>query len=366
MLLPNDPAQPTGSTSDAPSKLEIDASRNFPGWLLEQKVSLAFTTYQTGKLFFVGVQDNGRLSIFERTFNRCMGLYADSAAENLYMSSLYQLWRFTPAFQQGQQFEGFDKLYVPQVGYTTGDIDIHDIALAADNTPIFVSTLFSCIAKLSDTHSFTPLWKPPWISKLAAEDRCHLNGLAMVDGKPRYVTSVSQSDVAEGWREHRHSGGILFDLATNEVVVDGLCMPHSPRVYRNKIWLLDSGSGYFGYADIRAGKFERVAFCPGFLRGLCFVGDYAIVGMSLGRHNKTFQGLPLDKYLADKQAASRCGLQVIDLNTGSVVHGFRLSGVVEELYDVVALPGVKRPMALGFKSDQIRHLVSIDGSAIKN
>ena len=175
--------------AEQPPKVEIEASRHFPAWLHENKVSLAFTTYQTGKLFFIGLQDNGRLSVFERTFNRCMGLFADSEAQTLYMSSLYQLWRFSSAFPKGQAYQGYDRLFVPQVGYTTGDIDVHDIAVGKDGEPIFVSTLFSCVAKLSESHSFVPIWKPPWITKIAAEDRCHMNGLAMEDGEPRYITS---------------------------------------------------------------------------------------------------------------------------------------------------------------------------------
>jgi uncharacterized protein (TIGR03032 family) len=343
--------------SSAP-KLEFDATRHFPEWLANQDVSLAFTTYQTGKLFFVGLQDNGRLSIFERTFNRCMGLCADEKAELLYMSSLYQMWRFAPAFKKGTAYEGYDRLYVPQVGYTTGDIDVHDVAIRKDGSPVFVSTLFSCIAELSEDYSFNPIWQPPWISKLAAEDRCHLNGLALEDGEPRYVTSVSQADAAEGWREHRRSGGVLFDIKNNEVVLGGLSMPHSPRVYNGKVWLLDSGTGYFGYVDGQ-GRFERVTFCPGFMRGLAFIGHYAIIGMSQGRKNKTFSGLALDDHLDERNTTGRCGIQIVDLDTGDIVHGIRLGGIVEELYDVVVLRGVKRPMALGFRSDEIRRVVSL-------
>ncbi|MFT7138428.1 MAG: hypothetical protein ACJAYE_001018 [Candidatus Azotimanducaceae bacterium] len=345
-------------TDEVKQKLEFDATRHLSQWLATEEVSLAFTTYQTGKLFFVGHQDNGRLSIYERTYNRCMGLCTDEQAEVLYMSSLFQMWRFAPAFKKGAAYEGYDRLYVPQVGHTTGDIDIHDIAIRRDGSPVFISTLFSCVAELSDDFSLNPLWQPPWISKLAAEDRCHLNGLALEDGEPRYVTSVSQADAADGWREHRAGGGVLFDIKKNEVVLGGLSMPHSPRVYRGKVWLLDSGTGYFGYAD-ESGRFERVAFCPGFLRGLSFVGHYAVVGLSQGRHNKTFSGLPLDDNLLERKTEGRCGLLVIDLDTGDIVHSIRLGGVVEELYDVVVLPGVKRPMALGFKSDEIRRVISL-------
>ncbi|MEH1864571.1 MAG: TIGR03032 family protein [Nostoc sp.] len=347
----------------ATNSLEINASRQFTPWLLEQNISLAFTTYQAGKLFFIGLQQGGKLSVFERTFERCMGLYA--CGNSLYMSSLYQLWRFENTLQPGQVHDNYDAVYLPQVSYVTGDLDIHDIALSnsqANNDSenlIFVNTLFSCLARVSQTQSFIPLWQPPFISKLAAEDRCHLNGLAMRDGQPRYVTAVSQSDVAEGWRDRRTDGGCVIDVESNEIVTTGLSMPHSPRWYKDKLWLLNSGTGDFGYLDLKQGSFEPVAFCPGYMRGCAFHGDFAIVGVSQPRHNKTFSGLPLDEKLLQKNAEPRCGLLVIDLKSGDIVHSLRMEGAVLELYDVVALPEVRHPMAIGFKSDEIRRIVTM-------
>jgi uncharacterized protein (TIGR03032 family) len=338
-------------------QLELMGSRQFPDWLAEQRVSLAFTTYQTGKLFLIGLQPEGRLSIFERTFNRCMGLWG--SPDRLYMSSLYQLWRFENVLETGQTHQGYDRLYVPQVGYTTGDIDTHDIAVNEQGQVIFISTLFSCIATISETHSFVPLWQPPFISKLAAEDRCHLNGMAMKEGRPAYVTSVSQTDVADGWRDRRQNGGCVIDVESKEVIVSGLSMPHSPRWYRNQLWVLNSGTGYLGTVDIEGGFFKPITFCPGYLRGLSFINDFAIVGLSRPRHNKTFSGLALDDNLTTKDAEARCGLQVIDLRTGDIVHWLRIEGIVEELYDVVVLPEVRRPMAVGFKSDEIRRTITI-------
>jgi uncharacterized protein (TIGR03032 family) len=237
-------------------------------------------------------------------------------------------------------------------------LDVHDVAYSGEQI-VFVNTLFSCLATVSNTHSFVPLWQPPFISKLAAEDRCHLNGLAMVNGQPRYVSATSMSDVADGWRDHRANGGCIDDTTSNQVIVSGLSMPHSPRWYRDKLWLLNSGTGEFGYVDLERGAFEPVTFCPGYLRGLTFAGEFAIVGLSLPRHNKTFSGLALDENLRVKNAVPRCGLLVINLTTGDIVHSLRIEGVVTELYDVVALPGVRRPMAIGLKSDEIRRLITL-------
>jgi len=350
----------TANLSNVTPALEINASRQFTNWMLQHKLSLAFTTYQAGKLFLLGLQPDGRLSVFERTFNRCLGLWGDG--QTLWMSSLYQLWRFENVLEPGQVASAYDRLYVPQVGYTTGDLDIHDVSVEASGRVVFVNTLFGCLATLSDTHSFVPFWKPPFISRLAAEDRCHLNGLAIENGRVKYVTAVSQSDVADGWRDRRHDGGCVIDIESNEIIATGLSMPHSPRVYRDKLWLLNSGSGHFGYVDRATGKFERVAFCPGYLRGLSFHGDFAIVGLSKSRENKTFSGLELDDNLKSGDAEARCGIQVIDLRSGDVVHWIRIEGVVTELYDVVSLPGVVRPQALGFKTDEIRRVLRVGKS----
>ena len=341
--------------------------------MADTRVSLAFTTYQTGKLFLLGLQQDGRMSVFERTFNRCMGLCETDNGQTLWMSSLYQLWRFENVLEKGQgTSDGYDRLYVPIKGHTTGDIDIHDMIVQrrpdaqGGDRPIFACTLFNCLATTSETHSLQPLWKPPFISALMPEDRCHLNGLAAdpETSNPRYVTCVSKSDVADGWRDRRTGGGVVVDVDSNEIITnEGLSMPHSPRLHPDfpgKLWLINSGTGFLGYVDLKTGKFEEVTFLSGYGRGMAFAGPYAIVGLSTCRDNRTFSGLPLDQNLADRDAEPRCGLQVIDLRDGSAPHWVRFSGIVKELYDVVALSGAQRPMALGFKTDEIRRMLRLE------
>ena len=325
-----------------------------------QNISLAFTTYQAGKVFFVGRSESTKLSFFERTLSRCMGMTADE--QHLYISTLYQFWKFRNVLPAGATHDGYDRIYSPQVGNITGDLDIHDLGIMADGTLVFVNTLFSCLATLSETHSFKPLWKPPFISKLAAEDRCHMNGLAMRDGKPAFVTAVSQSDVGDGWREHRRDGGCVIDVESNEIVATGLSMPHSPRWHAGKLWVHNSGKGEFGYVDLDAGRFEPVAFCPGYLRGLTFTGDFAVMGLSKARGDRTFEGLDLHEALIGKGVEARCALHVVDLRTGDAPHWLRMEGLIEELYDVVALPGVRRAQAIGFQSDEVRRIISIEGA----
>jgi uncharacterized protein (TIGR03032 family) len=346
-----------GNASAAPV-FEITTSRHILSWLAEQKLSMVLTTYQIGKLFLLGLKGNGELSIFERTFNRCMGLCP--TPNGFYMSSLHQVWRFENLFRKGEMQDGYDRLYVPQVGNTTGDIDIHDMAVDADGRLIFVNTLFGCLATLSETHSFKPLWRPPFLSKLAAEDRCHLNGLAMKDGRAAYVTLVGESDVVDGWRQHRAGGGIVMDVNSNDVVARGLSMPHSPRWHQGKLWLLNSGTGEFGHIELDTGRFVPVTFCAGYMRGLYFHGDYALIGTSKSRKNRTFSGLALDDAMKSRKAEARCGVQIVDLRTGDAVHWLAIEGVVDELYDVITLPGVRCPMALGFKTDEIGRVLSIE------
>jgi uncharacterized protein (TIGR03032 family) len=339
------------------SWVEVTGSPHLWSWLAEHDVGLAFTTYQTGKLFLLGRHPDGRLAVFERTFNRAMGLWADG--QTLWLSTLYQLWRFENLLRPGEYYQGHDRLYVPKVANTTGDLDIHDVAIDRDGNPVFVATAFGCVATVAERASFTPLWRPPFLSKLAAEDRCHINGLALVDGRPRFATAVSTSDVVDGWRDRRRDGGVVLSIPDSRVLASGLSMPHSPRVYRGRVWLHDSGTGRFGSIDPAGGRFEPLAFCPGYLRGLAFVGDFAIVGLSRPRHDTTFGGLALEDELSRRSTEARCGLLIIDLRSGDVAHWLRIDGLVRELYDVAVLPRVARPMALGFKTQEIQRTIAI-------
>jgi uncharacterized protein (TIGR03032 family) len=367
----------TPTNSPAEPWLRVQGSPHFLDWLREERLSLAFTTYQTGKIFFVGRKPDSSLAVFERTFNHCMGLWASADSRTLWLVAKFQIWRFqqSPATLvpyrsapvEGDDSEipawaerGYDVVYVPRVGYTTGDIDAHDIAVDAAGRVIFVCTTFGCLATLSERASFQPLWHPPFLSAVVPEDRCHLNGLAVRDGAAAYVTVVAACDVVDGWRDRRRDGGCVVDVASGQIVCRSLSMPHSPRWHRGHLWLVNSGTGEFGRVELASGRFEPIAFCPGYLRGLAFVGDYAVVTLSKPRH-VTFQGLDLDDRLQKRGAEPQCGLQVIDLRSGTIAHWLRLDGsLVTELYDVVALHGVRQPMALGFKTNEIERVLLVD------
>lgn len=351
---------PEPAAPGAAPSLRLEGSRLFASWLAAAKVGLAFTTYQAGKLFLIGMKPDGRLSVFERSFERCMGLSGDR--DGLWMASLWQVWRFENFLDPGETHEGHDALYVPVTGHTTGDIDVHDIH-ATPEGPVFVATRLNCLATTGRRFSLRELWRPPFIDRLAVEDRCHLNGLALRDGRPAFATAVSRSNLAEGWREHRRDGGVVLDIGSGEAVATGLSMPHSPRWHAGRLWLLQAGTGEFGTVDLASGRFTPLCFLPGFARGLAFAGGHAVIGVSRPRENRTFDGLALNDRLARERASPRCGLWIVNLATGDIEHRLEIEGVVEELYDVAVLPGAIRPMAVGFRTDDIRFLIRPEARA---
>jgi uncharacterized protein (TIGR03032 family) len=337
-------------------------SNRFEAWLARADVSVALTTYQAGRLFFIGRKPDGGVRAHERMIEQCQGLWTDG--QSLWTSGLWTLWRFENALRPGTRTaSGADRKFVPREGRITGRTDIHDIAIAeidGASRPIFVNTLFSCLATISDTASFRPLWRPKFISSLAPEDRCHLNGLAMDGGRPAYVSAVSSSDVADGWRERRRDGGVIIDIQSGEKAAAGLSMPHSPRLYDGRLWVLNSGEGEFGTVDLATGAFTPVCFCPGYARGLAFAGRHAVIGLSRPRHNQTFAGLRLEERLAEKDTAPRCGLLVVDIDTGNIVEWLRFEHTIDELYDVAVLPGVRQAEAVGFVADDIQRELSFE------
>jgi uncharacterized protein (TIGR03032 family) len=286
-----------------------------------------------------------------------MGLWGDG--QTPYLSTLFQLWRFENSLCPGETYRGYDRLYVPQLGWTTGDLDIHDIAVDSQGSPVFANTLFSCLATVSERHSFLPLWQPPFITKLAAEDRCHLNGVALDRGVPRYRPQWA----GVMWPTAGESIGRAVGCSSMWSETPWSSMASACPTPRGSTGTSsgcsDSGRGQFGYVDLERGVFEPVAFCPGYARGLAFHGDYAIVGISRARENRTFSGLALDEALLAKGAEARTGILVIDLRTGDVPHWLRITGVIAELYDVVALSGVVRPMALGFRTEEVQRMITV-------
>lgn len=351
-------------TPPAAQATQLSVSRGLGDWLVRHGTSLAFSCYQSGQLFLVGVLPSGEVSFNQQNFVRAMGL-AWKPEGRLYLGTVDQIWRLENILRPGEVGnQSFDQVLVPRNAQTTGDIDVHELGIDDDGRVLFVNTKYSCLATLDVRHSFRPVWKPPFISRLAPEDRCHLNGLAMEGGTPRYLTAVSCSDVVTGWRERREEGGVLIDYAGGRIVTDKLSMPHSPRVDKDgSVILLNSGLGEIIRVAPATGETTTLAFCPGFLRGLSLHNGFALVTVSKPR-NGTFQGLALDAALKARDTSAWCGVLVVELATGDIVEWIRLDGFINELFDVTVMPGVRCPMAVGPHSPEIRGTISFDPASL--
>ncbi|WP_078084027.1 TIGR03032 family protein [Microbulbifer mangrovi] len=360
------PEQPTEITDPGagappqaqPEPVRKSCSTGLAQWMHQRQLSIAFTSYQSGRVYMVGAEPGGKLSFHERIFQRAMGIVGNR--NRIYMGGLYQIWRFENVLQPGQATnQVFDACYVPRNAQFIGEVDIHELGIQKNGKIVFVNSKYNCLAEPSLTHSFRAIWKPDFISKIVPEDRCHLNGLAMVDGKPRYVSAVCKSDTIDGWRERRDNGGVIIDVETSEIVCEGLSLPHSPRWADGRLWVLNSGTGYLGHVDFETKCFVPHTFCPGFARGLAIHGNYAIVGLSKPRYER-FEGLELDQNLADKDSEAWCGVQFINLTNGNVEHWIRIDGPVSELFDLTVLPGTRCPMSIGQQSKENLSMVTYE------
>lgn len=349
-------------TGAAQPKVEYSLSSGIVRRLSQMNAALAFTSYQSGFLYMLGAGAEGVPQLHQSGMPKPMGLCA-AGPGRLVLTAGAEVLRLENVLRPGERINHvYDACFMPRVHYATGMLDAHDVGIDADGSIVFVNTRYNCLATVSETHSFSAIWKPSFISALVDEDRCHLNGLAMRDGKPAFVTSVSRSDTIDGWRDRRADGGVVIDVQSNEIVCEGLSMPHSPRWHDGALWVLNSGSGELGRIELPSagggpGRFVPVAFCPGFLRGLAFHGQFAFVGLSRPRY-KRFEGLALDQKLRDADSEPWCGVQVIDTTSGTCVDWFRIDGDIGELYDVEVVQGFQCPMTVSPTSPDAASLIT--------
>ncbi|MEL6860410.1 MAG: TIGR03032 family protein [Pseudomonadota bacterium] len=353
---------PETETSEAAEKAANTTNISFSGglynFLATRNMSLAFTSYQTGNLYILGHGRDSKLSLHQASYPQAMGLVGNS--ERLYLASLNQIVRLENVLGPDQLAnEKHDKVYVPRNFQSTGAVDLHEVGVRKDGRVVFVNTKYSCLCELSLKHSFKPIWKPSFISQLVPEDRCHLNGLAMEDGEPKYVSAVCRSDVVDGWRDRRHDGGVIIDIESDEIVAEGLSMPHSPRVFDGKLWVANSGSGEIGWIDRKTKSFKPVAFCPGFIRGLDFVEGFAIVTVSKPRYQR-FDGLALADRMEEKDADPWCGVLIVSLSDGTIAQWVRFDGAIQELFDVCALHGVKDALTVGPHTAEFNNFITFE------
>ena len=344
---PPDADQPAGAP-DAEAKQEKDPpgpeplrsvhTPNFRQILAEGRISLFVTTYQAGRLVIFRA-DHETLNTHFRNFVNPMGLAIDR--NRMAIGAGMNLWEFHNAPEVGRRLEPagrHDACYLPRSCHVTGNIFVHEMAWAGDEL-WFVNTRFSCLCTRDVLHSFVPRWRPPFVSALAPEDRCHLNGLAMVDGQPRYVTALGRSDEMKGWRPDKATGGIVMEVPSGEILAEGLSMPHSPRWYDGRLWVLDSGSGGVGTVDLSTGSYQSIAELPGFTRGLDFHGPLAFVGLSQVRETAVFSGIPI----TERDTPRTCGVWVLDIRNGQTVAFLRFEEAVQEIFAVAVVPGVQFP-----------------------
>lgn len=342
---PEPSASPSAETLPAePPPLRSVHTSNLPQLFAEGHFSLLVTTYQAGKLVLLR-NDRGVLNTHFRNFSKPMGLAVRGG--KLAIGCNIDVWEFhnVPAVcerldaHEDNKETAFrhDACFLPRRSHTTGDVQIHEMAWVEDEL-WFVNTAFSCLATRSEINNFEPRWRPQFVTELVPGDYCHLNGLAVRDGQIRYVTALGETNSPGGWPNKR-SGGLLIDIDSNEILVRGLSMPHSPRWYRNQLWLLESGNGTFGTVDLATGKYSAIAELPGFTRGLSFLGPLAFIGLSQVRESAVFSGIPLVERLEERT----CGVWVLNIETGQTVAFCRFEDAVQEIFAVEVLPGICFP-----------------------
>ena len=299
--------------------------------LADSARSLLVSTYQSGRLISLR-EEAGKLNTHFVVFDAPMGVACNQST--LVVATRQQIHEHQThvgAARVVTPAGSHDACYLPRNTHVTGDMGVHEIVLAEDGLWA-VSTRFSCLANLDALHSFVPRWTPGFVSNLAAEDRCHLNGVAVRDGRVRYVSALGRTDEPGGWRQGKGTSGVVIDVADGEVIAGGLAMPHSPRFYDGHLWVLESGKGTLARIDPADGTVETVATLPGFTRGLAFAGRTAWVGLSQVR-DTVFRGLPVTS-----RADRACGVWAVDIDSGEIRGWVRFEGIVQEIFDVQLCP----------------------------
>ena len=344
----NPPSDDASSEATDPPRLAVreitfEHSARFVPLLEQLGCSLLVSTYAAGKLVSVGVAGH-ELSLGFSNFQQAMGVAIGPAG--LAVGGPNLIWLLRDAHSLAANIDpagSYDQAFLTRESFVTGDIHVHEMAWGVDGELWLVNTLFSCLCTLHEDFNFVPRWQPPFVSQLAPQVRCHLNGLAMDHGRPKYVTALGASDEPRGWRASKADGGVLLDVQDGRTVAGGFCMPHSPRVHQGQLYLLDSGRGRLVRVNAQTGEMEQIARYPGYGRGLSFCGQFAFIGMSKARESSVFGGVPI----CQDREAMRCGIVAVDLAAKRAVAYLEFKTGVEELFDVQVIPGVRRAVICG-------------------
>ena len=333
-------------------------SPNLPELLWDLECTMAITTYQAGKLVFISATSPNDLVQLPRSFDKPMGIAINGKRLGVATKNEVIVFADSPEHAPGypENPNTYDHLYIPRSTYYSGDTDVHDLIWGKPGM-MAVNTRFSCLSLIDDEYSFKPFWKPSFITEVTPEDRCHLNGLTLQDGMPKYISALGNSNISQGWRENKKNGGVIIDVPTGEIVCSGLSMPHSPRIYNGKLYTLLSATGQLVCIDVKTGKYDVINEFDGFVRGLAQCGDYLFVGLSkLREKSSSFADLPIAK----KSLYS--GVVVVYLPMGSIVGHLRYESSVEEIYDVQIIPNCRRPGIMNLAKESHRRAIVTPGN----
>lgn len=357
---------PPGEANAEPQSIPLRSvyTSSLADILQQAGISLAVSTYQAGKVILVRYDtETQTVNTHFRSFLKPMGIAGDQARLTIGGTNTVWYYRNMPAVARKLEPPGkHDAAFLPRRIHVTGDIDIHELAWGANDELWLVNTRFGCLCTLDDDHSFVPRWRPHFISALAPEDRCHLNGLSIVNGQPTYVTALGQTNVQGGWRENKARGGVLMHVPGNRILLRGLSMPHSPRWYDNRLWFLESGEGSLAIANPADGTWQTIAQLPGFTRGIDFYGPLAFIGLSQVRESATFSGIPL----VDRLEERTCGVWVVDLRTGQTLGFLRFEEGVQEIFAVQVLHNMRFPEMLEWGDQRLAHSYVLPDNALRD
>jgi len=361
------------------------ATDNFAPILKALDISLAVTSYQSARLILLR-SDGDTIDTNLKFFPRPMGIYADE--DRITLGTFSQVLEFkrsddvlnsikngsldnTDDFsrkvlekdkeemeklreqrdEEIKEIKNADSLYLHRASLTTGMINIHDIGWGDEGLWV-VNPTFSCLSTLSPDSSFIAKWKPTFISELVPEDRCHLNGMAMLNGKPKYVTTFNMEDSKDSWSQGRIDYGTLIDIDTDEILIEGMIMPHSPKVYKDEVYVCESGLGVVWKYNPKTKEKTQVVKLQGFTRGLYFYGGVMFVGLSQVRASEIKNPTPLLKEYDETYA----GVWMINLETNEEIGHIKFDGDVDQIYDIAIIPDSTVPELINTNSSLTRHI----------
>jgi uncharacterized protein (TIGR03032 family) len=341
------------------ASFDIVYTQNLPQLLHENSFSIVITTYQAGRLIILGSNDGKELYQTPVSLKKPMGV---SLQGNKMAVACFDEIRFFSANEGvhnviNQNHDGkYDQVFLQRATYFTGNLDVHDIEFG-EGLLWGVNTLMSCIGVYDINYSFRPKWKPNFISKIIPEDHCHLNGMALENNVPKYATALSKTDVRQGWRKDKMNSGLLMSVPESTILLEGLSMPHSPRLHEGQLYFLESGKGVLKSYDLNTKRATTVYAFNSFIRGMDIFGNVAVIGKSKIRDtNKDFNDLNIS------ENSLNAGIIVFDLLKKAIIGEINYSSTVEEIYDVKIMKDVRNPAILTDEFELNHDIITLPGN----